>query len=257
MEPMTSLTISRQKASAGLFWIKEGWRLFKQAPIPWMGMTALVFMLIIGVNLIPWVGHYAIELASPFLVAGYFSASRAAMASEPVTFIHLGAGIRNGRDALLRIGVVYLVGSLLIFALVTLITGNDPRELLRQAENPAALSPAELNRLVTAALPAMLLASLLFTPLLMATWFSPGLALLAAFPAGRALWWSLWACWVNWRPILYYSLVLGMIGTLALVIPFGLGLLVFLPLTLISTYAAYRMIFTPVEAVATETEALP
>jgi uncharacterized membrane protein len=252
---MTPLSISRPPAATGLFWIKEGWRLFKQAPIPWMGMTALVFMVIIGVNMIPWIGHYAIELLSPFVVAGYFSASRAAMAGEPVTFMHLGAGSRNGRDALLRIGVAYLLGSLLIFTLANLLTGGDLRALLQQAQDPGGLSPAEFNRLVAAALPALLLASVLFTPLLMATWFSPGLALFAAFPAARALWWSLWACWVNWRPLVYYSLILGAFGMVALVIPFGLGLLVFLPVTLISTYVAYRTIFTPSEEPVMENEA--
>ena len=252
---MTPLTISRPPAASGLFWIKEGWRLFKQAPIPWMGMTALVFMVIIGINLIPAIGRYAIELLSPFVVAGYFSASRAAMAGEPVTFIHLGAGSRSGRDALLRIGVAYLLGSLLVFTLADFLGGGDLRELLRQAQDPAAQSPAEFNRLVAASLPTLLLASLLFAPLLMATWFSPGLALFDAFPAGRALWWSLWACWVNWRPLLYYSLILGVLGMVALIIPLGLGMLVFLPLTLTSTYVAYRSIFTPSEEPVMESEA--
>lgn len=244
---MIPLTISRHDAASGLYWIKEGWRVFKQAPIPWMGMTALVFMVVIGINMIPGIGQFAIELLSPFLVAGYFSASRAALAGEPVTFIHLGAGVQSGRVSLLRIGVAYLAGSLLVFALIDLITGNDLRELLRQAQDPAALSPEEMNQIVKAALPAMLLGTVLLAPLLMATWFAPGLALFDGFPAGRALWWSLWACWVNWRPLLYYSLVLGALGMLALIIPFGLGLLVFLPLTLISTYAGYRMIFAFVE----------
>jgi hypothetical protein len=252
---MTPLAISRPPASAGLLWIKEGWRLFRLAPVPWMGMTALVFMVIIGVSMIPVIGRVSIELLSPFLVAGYFSASRAALSGEPVTFIHLGAGARDGRDALVRIGLVYLIGSLLIFALVHLITGSDLRELMRQLQDPAGQSPAEFNNLVAEALPIMLLGSILFAPLLMATWFSPGLALFDGFPAGRALWWSLWACWVNWRPILYYSLILGLFGTLALIIPFGLGMLVFLPLTLISTYLGYRMIFTPAEA--TEAESSP
>lgn len=245
---MTSITISRHNASAGLLWIKEGWRLFKQAPVPWMGMTALVFMVVIGINMIPVIGHFLIELLSPFLVAGYFSASRAAMAGEPVTLIHLGAGAQRGRDTLFRIGAAYLAGSLLVFALVDLTTGSDLRELLRQAQDPAALSPAEMNQLVAAALPAMLLGSALLAPLLMATWFAPGLAMFDGFPARRALWWSLWACWVNWRPLLYYSLVLGALGALALIIPFGLGMLVFLPLTLISTYVGYQMIFVVVDA---------
>ncbi len=121
----------------------------------------------------------------------------------------------------------------------------------------AAFTPEQLNQIVGAALPGMMLVAILLTPLLMATWFSPGLAMFEGFPPGRALWWSLWACWINWRPLLVYSLVLGALGTVALVIPFGLGMLVFLPLTLISTYVAYRMIFTPSEAVVTEAEALP
>lgn len=244
---MTPLTISRPAAAAGLSWIKEGWRLFKLAPIPWMGMTALVFMVVIGIGMIPWIGRYAIELLSPFLVAGYFSASRAALAGEPVTFVHLGAGAQSGRDALLRIGVAYMLCSLLIFLLVKYLTGGDLHVLLQQTQNPAGLTPELANEIVATSMPAILLASLMFAPLLMATWFSPGLVLFEGYPPLRALWWSLWACWVNWRPLLYYSLVLGMLGVVAIVIPFGLGMLVFLPLTLISTYVAYRMIFTPIE----------
>lgn len=254
---MTSLTISRPPASAGMAWIKEGWRLFKEAPVPWAGMTALVFMVIIGVNLIPWIGRHAIELLSPFLVAGYFSASRAALAGEPVTFIHLGAGLQRGRNTLLSIGGVYLVCSVLVFALASQLVGADVRELLQQAQNPAALTPEQLHQIVGAALPGMMLVAILLTPLLMATWFSPGLAMFEGFPPGRALWWSLWACWINWRPLLVYSLVLGALGTVALVIPFGLGMLVFLPLTLISTYVAYRMIFTPIEEPVPENDAAP
>lgn len=254
---MTSITISRHNAGVGLSWIKEGWRVFKLAPIPWMGMTALVFMIIIGVSMIPWIGRYAIELLSPFLVAGYFSASRAAMAGETVTFLHLGAGVKQGRDALLRIGVAYMAGSMLVFALVDLITGSDLRELLRQAQNPAALSPEELNQVVAAALPSMLLGTAMLAPLLMATWFAPGLAMFDDFTASRSLWWSLWACWVNWRPIFLYSMVLGALGAVALIIPFGLGMLVFLPLTLISTYTGYRMIFATVETPEMEADEAP
>lgn len=53
---------------------------------------------------------------------------------------------------------------------------------------------------------------------------------------------------MNWRAILVYSLLLGLAGMIALIIPFGLGLLVFVPWTLTSTYAAYQDIFTPTPA---------
>ena len=254
---MNALTLSRPKAAAGVFWVKEGWRIFRLAPVPWMGMTAFAFMVILAVSLIPWIGQYIIELLSPFLVAGYFSASRAAVAGEPVTFLHLGAGVHRGRIALLRIGMFYLAGSLIIFGLIHLFTGSDVRALMQQAQDPGSLSPEAFNRLIGSVLPGMLLAMVMLTLLLMATWFSPGLALFEDFPAGQALWWSLWACWVNWRPVLYYSLILGLLGAVALAIPFGLGLLVFLPLALISTHVAYRMIFIPAQTSQMESAELP
>jgi hypothetical protein len=247
---MTPLTISRPAAATGLTWIKQGWRLFMLAPVPWSGMTALVFLVLMAVSMVPVLGLLAVHVLSPFIVAGYLAASRGGSSGEPVSFIYLAAGWRENRASLLSIGVVYMAATLLIFQLVKFFTGGDMEALLIQAQNPAALTPEQAERILATALPAMSLGSLLFAPLLMATWFAPGLALFEGFPPGRAMWWSLWACWVNWRPILVYSLILGFAAMLALMIPFGLGLLVFLPWTLTSTYAAYQDIFSPAEVSA-------
>jgi len=215
------------------------------APVPWTGMTALVFLVLMAVSMLPVVGILAVHVLSPFVVAGYLAASRGGSAGEPVSFIYLGAGWREGRQSLLVIGVVYMAATLLIFQAVKFFTGGDMETLLIQAQKPAAMTPEQAEQILATALPAMGLGTLLFAPLLMATWFAPGLVLFEGFPAGRSMWWSLWACWVNWRPILMYSLILGIAGMVALLIPFGLGLLVFLPWTLTSTYAAYQDIFSP------------
>lgn len=239
-----SLTISRPTATSGLAWVKEGWRLFRLAPVPWSGMTALVFLVLMGVGALPMVGGVVVYLLSPFIVAGYLSASRAGVEGEPVTFLHLGAGFREARQDLLVIGGAYALATFLVFHLVGFLTGADLTAQLAQLQQSETLTLEEAQRLRDAILPALALGALLLTPLLMATWFSPGLVLFHGFPAGKAMWWSLWACAVNWRPILYYSLILGLLGLVALMIPLGLGLLVFLPWTLTSTYAAYRDIFT-------------
>jgi len=231
-------------------WIREGWRLFRLAPIPWTGMTALVFLVLMALGMLPVVGGVLVHALSPFIVAGYLAASRGGDQGEPVTFVYLGVGWREGRGALLTIGVAYMLATLLTFKLVGFLTGGDLEALMHQMQNPGALTPEEANRIMSTAMPALGLGTLLFAPLLMATWFSPGLVLFERFPPGRAMWWSLWACAVNWRPILYYSLILGLAGVVAVLIPFGLGLLVFVPWTLTSTYAAYRDIFVPVEAPA-------
>jgi hypothetical protein len=247
---MLPLTISRPPAIAGLAWVKEGWRLFKLAPIPWTGMTALVFLVLMALGMLPLAGGFLVHVLSPFVVAGFLAASRGGSQGEPVTFVFLGAGWREGRNALLVIGVAYMLAALLIFNLVGFLTGGDLEALLRQAQNarrpdtrggrargghrPAGPEPGH------AAVRAPAHGHLVF----------PRPGAVRALSAGRALWWSLWACAVNWRPILYYSLMLGLAGVVAVLIPFGLGLLVFVPWTLTSTYAAYRDIFVPVEAEA-------
>ncbi len=250
----TTLAISRTPAAAGVAWIKEGWRLFMLAPIPWSGMTALVFLVLIAVGMLPVLGALAVHVLSPFIVAGYMAASRGGSRGETISFIYLAIGWREGRHRLLVIGVVYMLATMLIFQMVKFFTGGDMEMLLRQAQNPQVLTPEQAELILATALPAMTFGTLLFTPLLMATWFAPALTIFESFPAGRALWWSLWACWVNWRSILVYSMILGMAGIIAVIIPFGLGLLVFVPWTLTSTYAAYQDIFSPAAQAETGSE---
>jgi uncharacterized membrane protein len=138
-----------------------------------------------------------------------------------------------------------MLATLLVFRLVAFFTGGDLSVILAQIQQPQTLTPEEAEALLQGILPAFGLGALLMTPLLMATWFSPGLAHFEGFRAGKAMWWSLWACAVNWRPLLVYSSILSLLGIAALMIPYGLGLLIFIPWTLTSTYTAYRDIFAP------------
>lgn len=240
------LSITRPAASAGLAWIESGWAWFKLAPVPWMGMTALVFLALVGVGSVPYLGGFLVEILSPFIVAGFMSASRAADEGQPVTFLHLAAGFRpQNRIGLAIMGGIYLAGVLLIDLIMRQMGGEGFQQLSQLAAHPAAISPEQAQAILNEALPALLVGLLLLTPLVMATWFAPALVLFDGFPPGNAMWWSLWACSVTWRPLLTYSVLLGLLGVGAMLIPFGLGLLVFLPWVLCSTYAAYRAIFLP------------
>jgi hypothetical protein len=240
------LRVARPAWREGLTWLKAGWAWFKPTPIPWMGMTAMVFLVLMGVSAIPYLGGHLVEILSPFLVAGFMSASRAAEQGQPVTFLHLGVGFSaENRIGLAVMGGVYLAGTLLIDLIMRQMGGEGFQQLSQLAGKSGGLPPEQAQAIIEQALPALLTGLLLLTPLVMATWFAPALLLFDGFPAGNALWWSLWACTVNWRPLLTYSTLLGLLGMVAMLIPFGLGLLVFLPWVLCSTYAAYRAIFVP------------
>lgn len=240
---MSALTVSRPPAGAAIEWMKTGYRLFTPAAVPWMGMSAAFFLAAFGIGLVPMLGPLALELLSPFLVAAYMAAAQAAERGEPTGLIHVGAGFYRGRNALLVIGVVYLVAHLVVGQVMTLIGGDAVERLLTLSAHPQEMDPDEMRAVLDQAMPALLTGTVLFTPLFIATWFAPALALFEDFPAGKAMFWSLWACLVNWRPMLLYGLLLSLLGMVALIIPFGLGLLLFMPMAMTSTYAAYRMQF--------------
>lgn len=243
----SQLSVARPAAREGLVWLKAGWAWFKPTPIPWMGMTAMVFLVLMGVGAIPYLGGHLVEILSPFLVAGYMSASRAADQGQPVTFLHLGVGFSaENRIGLAIMGGVYLAGTLLIELVMRQMGGEGFQQMSQLAGGAGSLEPEQAQAILNQALPAVLTGLVLLTPLVMATWFAPALLLFDRFATGNALWWSLWACAVNWRPLLVYSTLMGLLGIVAMLIPFGLGLLVFLPWILSSTYAAYRAIFLPV-----------
>lgn len=244
---MSALGLFRPPALAAMEWMRGGFRLFTPAVIPWMGMSAAFFLAAYGVSLIPMAGPLLLELASPFLVAAYMAAARAVERSEPTGLIHVAAGWQHGRQALLVIGGVYMVAHVVVGQAMLLVGGEAIERLMQLATRPQEMDPAEAQTVLDQALPALLTGSALFTPVLMATWFAPALALFDGFPAGKALYWSLWACLVNWRPMLLYGLMLSLLALFALIIPLGLGLLLFLPLAMTSTYAAYRMQFVPRE----------
>ena len=58
---MSELTVFRPPAAQGIAWVREGWSLFKLAAVPWAGMTALVFLVLIGVGSLPYVGAVVVN----------------------------------------------------------------------------------------------------------------------------------------------------------------------------------------------------
>jgi uncharacterized membrane protein len=76
----------------------------------------------------------------------------------------------------------------------------------------------------------------------MALWFAPALVVLRELPPIQALKQSFRGCLKNIVPFLVYGLV-AMVLTVLAAIPFGLGLLVMMPVIMASVYVAYGEIF--------------
>ena len=100
------------------------------------------------------------------------------------------------------------------------------------------LSPEQANVVVVP----ILIAMLFIVPILMAYWYAPILVGLNNLTATQAMKLSFLACLKNMLPFLLYGLIFMLLLVVA-IIPFGLGLLIAVPVMMTSLYASYVDVF--------------
>jgi uncharacterized membrane protein len=231
----------RVPAGAGAKWIGDGWPLFTKAPLMWIVALLILVVIAVVVSLIPIVGSLAFQIATPVFYAGLVVACRALERGGDFELEHLFAGFKIQFANLMIVGVVFLIGMLLILCVFALFVGFGVVAAMIGGNTDDILNN------VAASGVAILLGSLvmfaLMVPLLMAYWFAPALVAMHGVPPIAAMKASFGACLRNIIPFLVYGIIMMVLAFLAM-IPFGLGMLVWIPLSFTSTYAAYREIFT-------------
>lgn len=227
-------------ASQGLQWVVAGFRLYRKNPLLLSAAFGLLFGVVMALNLIPLVGGSLSELASPLMVAGFMAAFRALDSGEDLELPHFLAGVRGPAIPLMTVGAAQLLGTLLI-GQVMLGMGFDPQALMAAAQSQK--NPAEMQAIINQSIPALLTGMVLFTPLIMATWFAPALILFGGARPATALGVSLRAVARNWAAVTVNGLALGLVLFVSALVPLLLGLLVAMPVLFGSQYAAYQAIF--------------
>jgi hypothetical protein len=243
-------------AKSGAFWLVQGWRIFRRSTLGWLAFVASYLLLTNLAAYVPVVGIFvALVLVQP-LSAGLMAGARAASHGAMPELSLLFEGFRTERRAQLTLGVIYMVASVLVFWLTALADGSGQlRAMLSGSLKPEELVPAQV-------LQPLIVAGLLYTPVMMAFWFAPPLAAWHGTGAAKALFFSFYASLVNWRAFLGYGalallllVVLPLVGLSLLVLITGgqvklsmVGLLaalllVMLPTLLASFYASYRDVF--------------
>ena len=239
---LTLLVPGRKVAVAeGWTWVAEGWKLFTRAPLMWIVAFVLALVLFVIVGIVPFVGMLASPLLQTILMAGFMIGARALETEGEFEIEHLFAGFSRCFGPLAILGLILLAASLVVagvtFALMLglmglFFTGNDLTALMAEPLLGGAF-----------VLFGVLLYLALLLPVMAAYWFAPTLVALNGMKPVEAMKESFFACFRNFIPFIVYSLV--MLGAFILaLIPFGLGLLVWVPLAIASTYVAYRRIFT-------------
>jgi uncharacterized membrane protein len=228
-------------AGAGVEWIGQGWKLFARAPLMWIVSILVLFVIAIVVNFVPFIGQIAFQLVQPVFAAGYMVACRALETGGEFEIEHLFAGFKRNFANLLVIGLIFLAGELILllvfgafagFGLLVAFMTGSPEDAM-----PAVMSS------VMSMLVGLLVMLLLMVPLLMAYWFAPALAIMHDMAPVAAMKESFRGCLRNLLAFIVYGIIMVILAFIA-VIPFGLGMLVWVPIAVASTYAAYRAIYT-------------
>jgi uncharacterized membrane protein len=228
-------------AGDGVAWIGEGWKLFMKSPVMWIIALVILFIIAIALAFIPIIGQVIYQVLNPVFAAGFVVACRNMERGGEFELEHLFAGFKNNFSGLAILGglflllgvAILLVGSIFFGAsILAAFMAGDPEQAM------AAVAASSFTLML-----GVLVCLALFVPILAAYWFAPALIVMHGLGPVAAMKASFFGSFRNFVPFLLYGLVMSVLGFLA-AIPLGLGLLVWFPLMIASTYAAYRAIFT-------------
>lgn len=218
----------RVAVGRGLSWWAAGWRQFIAFPGRWLGLTAVYFLIHLGLNLIPLAGPWIGAALAPALVGGLFQGARHAGMGEAPRVEDLAAGVRRdpARRRLLALGILALAASLALLALYLELAARQP-------PGGAASGLEPLGGL---------LFLVLAVGLTLALWLAPPLVMFAHRTSLRALGASLYAAALNLPAVLVFGAVFVTLSALA-AIPMGLGFLVLAPVAVAGSYEAFLELF--------------
>jgi hypothetical protein len=210
------------------------------------------------VSVVPLVGVAIASIVVPAFSVGFMAAARAASRRSGVELALLFDGFRHAQRSQLVLGAVYLVCLTLVLGGSTLADGSALARWMLTGRRPAneVLQSDEF-------LGALALAAALYLPVMMMFWFAPPLVAWHSASPAKALFYSFFACLMNWRAFLAYGAAAALV---TLVVPFVLAVTlrtliagvsfawlalpmlgVLLPTLFASFYASYRDVFATPE----------
>jgi uncharacterized membrane protein len=224
----------------GRLWITAGWEIFKKSPVLWIVLSGLFAIVPILISNLPVIGEPLATLLVPVLMGGLMLGCQALGRGEHLMLGHLFAGFHQRSQQLIALGGIGMVWAVLTELLMKLVGGTALVETLSSTQ-PEQDPTAMLNAIADAS-GAWLLGGVMICVYLMASMFAPMLVMFDGMGPLDALITSFKACLKNIGPLFVYGLVIILFMLLTLM-TMGLGLLILLPLSQTSAYAAYRDIF--------------
>jgi uncharacterized membrane protein len=223
----------------GFSWWSEAWTLFMRNPLMWILMAVILIVITVVLQLVPFLGWLAASLLTPVFFAGWLLAARKVETGGTLEVSDLFLGFKEQSTPLLVLGAIFLVCTLVIFAVGAAFGFGAITGLMFGG---ASQSTGGVMAAAGAAMLVLLVVLVLSVLVAMAMWFAPALVVFRNLAPIDAMKISFAANLKNIGAFLVYG-VLYFIAAIVASIPLGLGWLVLVPLVLLTSYVSYRDVF--------------
>lgn len=232
-----ALRVRDRRSSRGVAWLAGGWALFKGRPVAWIALGTGWMAITLGLLVVPIVGGIVANLLQPVFFASFALAAYKQANGEPVEVGDLFMGFQRPLKPLVNLGALLLVAEIAIFALLALL--GLPGLEAKEGEGPNLV---EFARQLQGREWILGVGVLLTAVVKGALWFAPALLAFHELTTAHAIRWSVYAALSNLGAMLVYGIVLTL-AFAAGILPWGLGLLVVIPVMLASTWTGYEDVF--------------
>jgi len=223
-------------AGRGAAWIGDAWRLLRARPGLWAAALLLLLVAYMVLSMIPLVNFF-VQLLAPFAYAGIALAADQQRRTGTFDLKVLVGGFEKNPLSLLAVGGTVLLAGVVFLIVLVIFVGAEIFGMMRGGGTPDPSVFLNLKFWL-----AFLIGLALVLPVGFATYLAPQLIVLNDQPALTAMKMSLVGTAKNILPGLVFGLC-TMALLIASMIPLLLGLLITIPIMVITNYTVYRDIF--------------
>ncbi|WP_445494122.1 BPSS1780 family membrane protein [Photorhabdus sp. SF281] len=224
----------------GITWISQAWSLVKDKLGMWVLLNIIYLVIIMGLQIIPLLGLFAGALG-PIFIGGIIAVCEKQRTTGQFELGLLFNGFQKNFTSLLCVGALS-VGIIILGIIAALIVGGSTMIHILLSSQQGDISAEMLQHSLSTLFLSTFVIFIFFIVALALTWFAPALIIIHNLKFGAAVSMSLEAVKKNLLPGFLFFVTIGIIYMIS-AIPLGLGLLISMPLFLVSYYSSYRNIF--------------
>lgn len=238
-----NIRVAEVAAGRGFGWLAEAFHLFRKMPAAWLALCLGWIVITFALILVPFIGGVIANFLQPAFFASFAIAAYRQARGESFGMGDLFAGFKRHLRALVNLGALLLIAEIAIFALMALLG------LPMAGADGGSFTVREYVELLKGKEWILALGFVLTVVVKGAVWFAPPLIAFHGMTTMHAIRWSVYAALANLGAMFAYGVALFIIFLIGL-IPWAIGLLVVIPMMVISTFIGYREVFEPKEVEA-------